>query len=231
MNNNFIPPHIIPEHLFRYLVVRFVVRFIVMLLLAIASLLMGCATYPMGLSRVQWEALSLEQQADYRARQYQLDEQRRQQQAARAEQRRVEAEAAARAERERLTALYRNAQYGDIVRVNIQGGLLKINKNQYLYNPVAFELVRGETKFIAFTRTGQVAQAVDIPVRLSEDGNSLFFDDDSSGQIVLTNFAWERGQSGVLTSPRGSIGLEGARIFIKYKDLPGAPSRIILESR
>lgn len=191
----------------------------------------GCATYPFGLSKEQWESLPPEQQAEYRARQYEIDEMRRQEQAARAAEQRMAQQAAARAEQERLAALYRDARFGDIVRVTIQGGLLTIYKNQYRYQPVAFELVRGETKFVTFTRTGQVGQAVDIPVRLSEDGYTLFFDDDSSGQVVFTNIDWERGQTASLTSPRGSIGLEGATIFIKYKELPGSPKRIIIERR
>lgn len=191
----------------------------------------GCATYPLGMSREQWEALPPEQQAEYQARQYEIDEQRRQEQAARAAEQRVAREAAARAEQERLAALYRDARFGDIVRVTIQGGLLNIYKNQYRYHPVSFELVRGETRFVSFTRTGQVAQSVDIPVRLSDDGNTLFFDDDSSGQVVFTNYDWERGQTASLTSPRGGIGLEGASLFIKYKELPGAPQRIIIERR
>jgi hypothetical protein len=202
-----------------------------MLLLTPGLVGTGCATYPLGLSREQWESLPLDQQAEYRARQTEVDELRRREQAARAAERRSEQEAAARAERERILALYQEARYGDIVRVSIQGGLLKIYKNFYRYHPVAFELVRGERKHVPFTRNGKVAETISFSVRLSEDGNMLYFDDDNSRQVVFANYDWERGQTGVLTSPRGGFGLEGASIIIKYKELPGAPQRLIIERR
>jgi hypothetical protein len=78
----------------------------------------------MGLSREQWEALPPGQQADYQAKQYQIDadnraradEARRQAAAQKAEQDRLEAE--------RLRQAYANAHYGDIVTVTVQGGTL-----------------------------------------------------------------------------------------------------------
>jgi hypothetical protein len=41
--------------------------------LTLILLLAGCASYPMGLDKVQWEALPPAQQAEYRARQAEID--------------------------------------------------------------------------------------------------------------------------------------------------------------
>lgn len=191
----------------------------------------GCATYPLGLTKDQWNALPPDQQAEYQARQYEINEQRRQQQEALNRQRREQAEADARAKQDRIDRIYQNAVYGDIVRVTIQGGLLQIYKDQYRYHPVSFELARGESKSIPFTRTGRIAQTISFLVRLSEDGHSLFIDDDSHGHVVLTNLDWERGQRFGITTTGGSFNLVGATAFIKFKELPGAPNRIIIESR
>ncbi|HMO52173.1 MAG TPA: hypothetical protein PKE26_12400 [Kiritimatiellia bacterium] len=191
----------------------------------------GCATYPMGLTRQQWEALPPEEQAAFQVRQYEIDEQRRREQADRQERIRQQQQADAQAQRDRVATLYRDARYGDIVRVTIEGGYLRIYKELYPYHPVAFDLARGEIRDIRFTRSGRIAQSVSMPVRLSEDGNMLFFNDDRIGQVVFPQANWERGHVEWLTTQGGSFGLEGARISIQFKELPGAPQRIILEQR
>lgn len=90
--------------------------------LAILAMLVACATYPMGLTKEQWEMLSPEQQADYRAKQAEIDAQQRAEREARLqEQRRVEEQRRREAE-ERLQAIYANPQYGDIIVVGIEGG-------------------------------------------------------------------------------------------------------------
>ena len=204
----------------------------VMAAVVMVALAVGCATYPLGLSKEQWEALPVEQQLEYQTRQFELDEQRRQQQAILREQRRIEQEAAARAEQERIMELYRNARYGDIIRVNVQGGLLQLHKNSYYYHPVSFELARGESKYISVTRTGNIAESASFLARLSEDGNTLFFDENSRDQVVMVNSNWEQGQLYRSSNSTGSgIRLVGATFQVKLKDLPGAPSRIIIENR
>lgn len=203
---------------------------------ALAGLLSlsACAVrYPMGLSRQQWDALPPSQQAEYQAKQYQIDSDNR----ARAEESRRQA-AAQKAERERLEAerlreAYVNAQYGDIVNVTVQGGTLSYAGKQYPYEPVSFDLVKGETKIVPFRGRGIQTIATEYAVRLSDDGNTLFFDDESLQRAVFVNHDWEHGET---YRPAGtvndvSVGLSGMTFLVKLKPLRGAPQKIIIENR
>ena len=199
-----------------------------------ALLVSGCVTrYPMGLSREQWEALPPAQQADYQAKQYEIDSARRQaEEARRVERERIAAEAA-RAEQERLQQLYANARYGDIVQVSVQGGFIEYNRNRYPYEPAAFDLVKGETKEVAFRGRGLQTIATHYEVRLSEDGNTIYFDESSRQRIVLVNQDWEHGQTYSPDGSRNDVGVSiaGMTFFVKYKSLPGSPQRVIIERR
>jgi hypothetical protein len=187
----------------------------------------------MGLTRQQWEAMPPAQQADFQAKQYAIDEERRQAaEARRAEQARLAAEAA-RAEQDRLRQVYENARYGDIVHVTVQGGFIVYAGKRYPYEPVSFDLAKGETKQVAFNGRGLQTIATRYNARLTEDGNTIYFDDSFKQRIVLVNQEWERGQT---YRPPGtendvSVAIAGMAFFVKFKDLPGAPQRIIIERR
>lgn len=207
----------------------------------VTALFAGCVMhYPMGLTRQQWEALPPAQQAEYQAKQYEIDTARRQAEEARrverekiaAEKARI-AEANARAEWERIRQLYANARYGDVVQVNVQGGFIEYNRNRYPYEPVSFDLVKGETKEVAFRGRGLQTIATYYDVRLTEDGNSIFFDESSRERIVLVNQDWERGQTYHPQGSRNDVGVSiaGMTFFVKYKSLPGGPQRVIIEQR
>ncbi len=195
----------------------------------------GCVQhYPMGLSQIQWESLPPNRQAEYQAQQYELDEQRRQAAEARRLARELARQEALVAERARVARLYEQADYGDIVRVIIQGGYLEVYGKRYPAQPVAFELVKGERKEISIKHPGRTGRSFDFPVRLSEDGNSFFFDDSGSAETVIVNCNWERGQDFVQppAKPHGSgARLMGATFFIKYKESSDRPARIIIENR
>ena len=202
--------------------------------LMIAILSTGCASrYPMGLTQQQWEALSPAQQAEYQAKQYAIDEQRRQAEAARrAEQARIAAEAA-RAEQERVRQLYANARYGDIVTVTVRGGSIAYSGKRYPYEPVSFDLVRGERKEIEFRGRGLQTIATSYEVHLTEDGNTIYFDGSYRERVVLVNETWDRGQTYQPAGSKNDVGVSiaGMTFFVKYKELPGAPQRIIIEHR
>jgi len=202
--------------------------------LLMALLTVGCVSrFPMGLTQQQWEALPPAQQAEFQAKQYAIDEERRQaDEARRMEQARVAAETA-RAEQDRLQQVYANARYGDIVHVTVQGGFIAYAGKRYPYEPVSFDLAKGETKQVAFYGRGLRTIATRYNARLTEDGNTLFFDDSSRQRIVLVNQDWERGQT---FRPEGSqndvgVAISGMTFFVKFKDLPGGPQRVIIERR
>jgi hypothetical protein len=206
------------------------IRISALVLLAFVS---GCVSYPLGLSQQQWQALTPAQQAEYQAKQYQIDADNR----ARAEEARRQAAAQA-AERERLEAerlrlAYANAQYRDIVTVTVQGGFLSYSGKNYPYEPVGFDLIKGETKKVFFRGRGMQTVATEYVVRLSEDGNTFFFDDKSRQRAVLVNRDWDHGEtyrpSGTVNDV--SVGLSGMTFFIKFKPIAGSPQRIIIENR
>lgn len=194
----------------------------------------ACVTrYPMGLSRKQWDALPPSQQAEYQAKQYQIDADNR----TRAEEARRQATAQqaeqARQEAERLQRAYANAQYGDIVTVTVQGGSLSYAGKRYPYEPVSFDLIKGETKNVSFRGRGMQSITTEYEVRLSDDGNTVYFDDESRQRAVLVNHDWEHGET---YQPAGtvndvSVGLSGMTFFVKLKPLRGAPQKIIIENR
>lgn len=207
-----------------------VIQFSILLL---SVLILGCVSYPLGLSREQWDALTPAQQAEYQAKQYQIDAERR----ARAEEARRQAAAQeaerVRVEAERLRQAYANAQYRDIVTVSVQGGFLSYSGKNYPYEPVAFDLIKGETKNVFFRGRGMQTVATEYAVRLSDDGNTVFFDDESRNRAVLVNSDWDRGEtyrpSGTVNDV--SVGLSGMTFFIKFKPISGSPQRVIIENR
>ncbi len=201
------------------------------LCITLLTMLCSCVRYPLGLTREQWEASSPEEQAKYQASQYKLDQQRVQEAARLRLQRQHEEQIRRETEAQRIRDLYAEARYGDVIRVNIQGGSLVYYRRTHSYYPVSFKIIRGEKKTISVTQRGQVAQTISFDVHFSEDGNTLFFDEDDHDQQVFINRDWEQGQT-YLTS--GSIndynfGLAGATVYIKFTELAGAPQKLIIE--
>ncbi|MEI6809755.1 MAG: hypothetical protein WCN95_13620 [bacterium] len=194
----------------------------------------GCMTrYPMGLTQQQWEALPPAQQAEYQAKQYAIDEDRRKQaESQRMEQDRLRQQQE-QAAQERVRQIYANARYGDIVQVAVEGGSIEYAGKHYPYEPVAFDLAKGETKEIAFSGRGLQTIATRYNVRLTEDGNTIYFDGSFRERIVLVNQDWERGQTYRPNGTRNdvSVSISGMTFFVKFKELPGAPQRVIIEHR
>lgn len=204
--------------------------------LGLILLATGCATYPMGMNKEQWEALPSEKQAEYRAQQYQLDETRRQQAAAaRAEQERQMMEAR-RAEQARIAALYQNARYRDMVTVTISHGTLVNADKPYRLQPVSFDLIRGEAKSVRMVGVaGNRTYVEEMTARFSPDGNIVYLNEDSDNNAVITlvNHGWERGATTPIGTVRLRFGsrLNNAPIHVQYKPLPGEPERVIIENR
>ena len=213
---------------------RWTTRFLIpIVLVGLLSLSACVARYPLGLSRDQWEALPPGQQAEYQAKQYQIDADNR----ARAEESRrqaaIQKAELARLEAERVRDAYATAQYGDIVTVTVQGGFLSYAGKRYPYEPVSFDLIKGETKKVPFRGRGMQTITTEYAVRLSDDGNTLYFDDESRQRAVFVNHKWEHGET---YRPDGtvndvSVGLSGMTFVVKLKPLRGAPQKVIIENR
>ncbi len=212
---------------------------LMMAVLVVAGAMTGCVQYPMGLSKEQWNALPQDQQADYRAKQYQIDEDRRRQaEALRAEQARAAAQAAE-AQRVQVANAYASAQYGDIITVSIRGGIMSYGGKSYLCEPVGFDIVRGESKDIEFRGSviqNGVAKALvtKCRVRLSDDASAFYMNDDSARRIVLTNDgSWEQGSTQRIGAQgfhnNLDVSMANMSVTIRFKTRGQAPQRVFIE--
>ena len=192
------------------------------------ALLAGCQSFPMGLSETQWRALSPEQQADYTHQQTQLNEQRRHEREAKEELQRAKEDLRLEVERARFRDAYARARYGDVVTVTIQGGMVAIDGKHRPYEPVRFDLVRGERKEVEFVQQGRSSSRNKIDVRLSDDGNTFYFDESARDRVSLISTGWEQGKThGPLDIRDGNSRSVASAIMInlKFKELPGALRR------
>ncbi len=200
-----------------------------LVLLALGTaLLLGCQSFPMGLSETQWNALSPEQQADYTRQQAAIDEQRRQEQQIAEQRRRAEEAERTRLEQERVRFAHARARFGDIVTVTIQGGRVAINGKHQDYEPVRFDLVRGERKEVEFVQRGRASARQRVDVRLSEDGHTFYFDESARDRVSLISTGWEQGKTFEPLHIRDGSSRSLASnlsITLKLKELPGAPRR------
>ncbi len=200
----------------------------ILLLALVGALLIGCQTYPMGLSEVQWKALSPAEQADYQRQQALIDEQRRQKREAEEQLRRETEAQLARETLERTQLAYARARYGDVITVTIESGHVAIHGKHQPYEPVRFDLVRGERKEIEFVQQGRSSSRQRIDVRLSEDGHTFYFDESARDRISLISTGWEFGKTHAALNVQDTRSRSEARnlsITIKLKELSGAPRR------
>lgn len=189
----------------------------------LAALLAGCQSYPMGLSETQWKALSPAEQAGYQRQQTQLDEQRRLQSQAAAQRQQAEEAARVAEERRRVQLAHAHARYGEVVTVTIQGGMVAIDGKHRPYEPVRFDLVRGERKEVEFVQQGRSTSRNTVDVRLSDDGNTFYFDESARDRISLISTGWELGKTHGPLDIRdgGSRSVASAiTINLKFKELP-----------
>ncbi len=147
--------------------------------------LAGCISFhPLGMSNAEWDALSPEQKIEAREKQAQITARKKQ----------AAAQQAAAAQ-SATASRYENARYGDIITVSITGGTMEIYGKRHEYEPIAFDLIRGEAKEIEIVRKGKSHAKNTAMVRLSEDGRTFYFDDKQSSKLVLVDQGWDRGKT------------------------------------
>jgi hypothetical protein len=108
--------------------------------IGILFLVLGCARHPLGLSDAQWKAMTPSEQLEARAEQAKIDRVKKQIEAERREKERQERER----EKARITDLYANAKYGDVVECSVSGGIVDFHPGWLKYHEAAFTLVPGE---------------------------------------------------------------------------------------
>lgn len=199
-------------------------------------LLSGCASYPIGLSRAQWEAIPLEKQAELTSQQYKLDETRRQQAAQRQIQAGQQAEAQARNTQQQVQSSYANAHYGDVVTMTLSAASMQNGRETYATEPVSFDLVRGEKKQIQIRGNAGRGSRIDtLNARFSDDGNSIYMNEDTfnNRRIVLTNNGWNHGTIQQLPQFKNEWGtlFTGMSASVRLKSFSGETPRLIIEQR
>ncbi|MFM8471299.1 MAG: hypothetical protein ACKODH_15285 [Limisphaerales bacterium] len=110
-----------------------------------------------------------------------------------------------------------------IVTVTIHGVLVAIDGKHRPYEPVRFDLVRGERKEVEFVQQGRSSARQKVDVRLSEDGNTFYFDESARDRITLLSTGWELGKTrGPLDIRDGNSRSVASAITVqlKFKELP-----------
>ena len=190
-----------------------------MLALLCLFMLVGCISFhPLGITDSEWNALTPEQKMDAREKQAQINVQKKQAKADR--------EAAAQAA---SSERYKTARYGDIITVVIKGGTMDINGNRRNYEPIAFDLVRGESKTINILRQQKHHYKDTAVMRLSEDGRTFYFDDEQRKKLTLIDEGWEYGKTYKIkelennnTNPRD------IEMTIRYRYVEGIREKVII---
>lgn len=112
-------------------------------------LLTGCLnSYPLGMSEEEWVRLSPDQQFQARSQQARIDEQKRMEREARAEAERLRQTMEEQAYQDRIDHSYRDARYGDVIQCVLEQSVIDFKPGWRDGEPVGFTLVRGEGKLI-----------------------------------------------------------------------------------
>jgi len=176
--------------------------------LALAIFLTACASM-YGVPRETWDRMSeperieamrvyeREQQArrqaaEERARRLAMDRERERARLAEVE----------RARRERIEAIHRGeGAYGELIRVRLQGGMIKIGDRHHRYQPITFTIADGETREIGVAdRKGR-----EVAVTVTYTGGALSLD----GIRFPYDRSWGRGALYTDTGTSGALELRG----------------------
>ncbi len=207
-----------------------------------AGLFAGCASHPMGLTRKEWESLPADRRAELRIEEARNREERQRLRAEEARQVQAQREAAERARQQALAERRAEARYGDIIVVTLQGGTLLHDGRRFVLEPRVFELLKGERMRLQLVgNEGQGARSRSLfdiwMVNFSEDGHTVTLNDSGRGPpiVLINDGTWERGRPVNLNARgqnhSGAVDLAGMTATLRYKELPGSPPRVIIETR
>jgi len=188
---------------------------IAMIVLAGSVLLSACTSYMYGVPQETWDRMSeperIEAMGVYEREQHArrlAAEERARQQAVERERERVRQAEAERVRRERIEAIHRGeGAYGELLRVRLQGGRIKVGDQHRRYEPITFTIADGETLDIGVAdRKGREAA---LPVTYS--GGALSFE----GLRFPYERGWGRGKLYADTGTSGALQLRGVDVFIE----------------
>jgi len=188
---------------------------IVLIILAMSILLAACTTYRYGVPQETWDQMSqperLEAMAIYEREQQarrQAAEERARQQAVERERERARQAELARARQERIEAIHRGeGAYGELLRIRLQGGRIKLGDQNYRYEPITFTIADGETREIGVVDHRKRA----VPLVAAYGGGALSLD----GIRFPYERSWGRGKLYADTGSAGALKMRGVDVFIE----------------
>lgn len=186
--------------------------------LLLTLFLTSCAPYMYGVPQEQWDRMSeperIKAMAVYEREQQarrQAAEERARRQAFEREQERARQAEIQRARLERIEAIHRGeGAYGELIRVRLQGGRVKVGDRHHRYEPITFTIADDETREIGVAdRRGREAALVVTYSRGALSFEGLRFPYDRS---------WGRGRLYADTGTSGPLELRGVDVFIEVHD-------------
>jgi hypothetical protein len=183
--------------------------------LALAIFLTACTSSMYGVPRETWDRMSESERIEA-MRVYEREEQARRQAAEERARRQAverERERARQAEvegarRERIEAIHRGeGAYGELIRVRLQGGMIKIGDRHHRYEPITFTIADGEVREISVAdRTGR-----EVALTVTYTGGALSLD----GIRFPYDRSWGRGALYTDTGTSGALELRGVDVFVE----------------
>lgn len=198
---------------------------LITIVLALATMLAACVPTMYGVPQESWDRMSeaervaaiqsyeREQQARRQAAEERrlAQEERARREALESERERARQVAMERERHERIEAIHRGeGAYGELIRVRLQGGKVKIGGQHHRYEPLTFTIADGETRKIAVAdKTGR---EVDLVVTYASGGFTV------EGVRFPYDRDWKRGILYADTSTGGQLELRGVDVFIAVHD-------------
>jgi hypothetical protein len=183
--------------------------------LVLALFLAACTPMIYGVPKDTWDRMS-EPERMAAKRTYELEQQARRQAAEErarrlAEERERERARQAEAERlrrERIEAIHRGeGAYGELIRIRIQGGMVRMGERLFHYEPATFTIADGETLNVdVVDRKGREGA-----LKATYAGGALILD----GIRFPYDRGWGRGRIYADSGTSGAVGLRGADVFIE----------------
>ena len=188
---------------------------LMLIILAVATLLAACAPTMYGVPQESWDRMSEAERIEV-IRVYEREQQGRRQAAEERarrvalerEQARVRQAALEMERRERIEAIHRGeGAYGELIRVRLQGGRIRIGGQHHRYEPLTFTIADGETRKIAVADSK--GREVDLVVAYAAGAFTV------EGIRFPYDRSWGRGMIYADTSTAGPLELRGVDVYIQ----------------
>ena len=182
--------------------------------LILASLLAACTPYMYGVPQETWDRMSEPERIEA-IRVYEREQQARRQaaeerarrQAVERERERARQAALERERRERIEAIHRGeGAYGELIRVRLQGGKIRIGDRYHRYEPLTFTIADGETRKIVADRKGR-----EVELTVTYAGGALNLE----GLRFPYDRRWGKGALYTDTATSGPLALQRVDVFIE----------------